>query len=373
MEDVEVSADGNILIPKIDCVSEISYEAVSLEQNNENVRGKRNRAFTLSSVILHAKGSKREYVILGFGLATIISVTIVVAVLSSTGALQKETKDDIQSFNSILSANNFVEESMAPSESVGYIRSLLPTTLDLDLSDGELCLENSNCWNKICAREFGTLESNLICCPSSTQINSEYYCTEMTAGTRCVSNDMCASQHCDPVNQECALKKVAEPCRSNIECIHGTCAMAYMWTTNNLCCPTSDDNIVDDTDGKLYCAGMEIDAPCLNTEMCNGDNICLDGFCRVRTSQPVHSPTLLPVPTVLPISGPTYAPTYNPTKDPSGEPTYYPTRDPTMSPTGDPTMSPTDGYCGDYFSACSEDNDCCDLACINLLLVKFCF
>jgi len=101
-----VTADENALTPRSDGVSELSKEFESLGQSNKIIQRKINRC------------NNSPYVKLGIGLASVISITVIVAILSSLDALQKETKDDIQSYNSVLSADSFVKESLAPSETL---------------------------------------------------------------------------------------------------------------------------------------------------------------------------------------------------------------------------------------------------------------
>lgn len=68
--------------------------------------------------------------------------------------------------------------------------------------NGSPCNQNNDCQNNACGRQTAANDAPLICCPSGStdRYGNNNYCTQMSNGSECWFDSMCASGYCQGSN-----------------------------------------------------------------------------------------------------------------------------------------------------------------------------
>jgi len=106
-----------------------------------------------------------------------------------------------------------------------------------------------------------------------SSVRSAYYCTGLSAGEACSTNEMCVSDVCvDNVCMEDAQDSL-EPCDEDEDCSGLACGLqTWTATSSRVCCPTnttvSNDRPDNSYYSETYCTGQATFDPCGSDDMC---------------------------------------------------------------------------------------------------------
>jgi len=155
------------------------------------------------------------------------------------------------------------------------------------------------CENAACGRSTYVDDAPTICCPGdatvylntpSVSYRSAYYCTGLSVGQACGSNDMCVSDIC--VGNVCLeeAQDSLEPCDEDEDCSGLACGL-QTWTTTSsrVCCPTNTTVSNDRPDSsyysETYCTGQA------TLDSCGSDDMCENAACG-RSTYVDDAPTI---------------------------------------------------------------------------------
>jgi len=140
---------------------------------------------------------------------------------------------------------------------------------------------NYECENQVCGRATAEEGAALVCCPSGTTITygGYDYCTKMTVGATCWTDDMCETGKCkgngggmQKGTCSSTTKAAGESCESNYECANQACGRPTAAEGAEIvCCPSGTTTTYAGYD---YCKGMTQGATCWS------DAMCQSGFCK---------------------------------------------------------------------------------------------
>eukprot|EP00580_Thalassiosira_gravida_P020737 CAMPEP_0201680388 /NCGR_PEP_ID=MMETSP0494-20130426/50573_1 /ASSEMBLY_ACC=CAM_ASM_000839 /TAXON_ID=420259 /ORGANISM="Thalassiosira gravida, Strain GMp14c1" /LENGTH=757 /DNA_ID=CAMNT_0048164107 /DNA_START=106 /DNA_END=2379 /DNA_ORIENTATION=- len=146
----------------------------------------------------------------------------------------------------------------------------------------QACGNDDMCENAACGGATYVDDAPTICCPGSatvyldtpgSSVRSAYYCTGLSAGEACSTNEMCVSDVCvDNVCMEDAQDSL-EPCDEDEDCSGLACGLqTWTATSSRVCCPTNTTVDSDRPDSsyysETYCTGQATFDPCGSDDMC---------------------------------------------------------------------------------------------------------
>jgi hypothetical protein len=202
-------------------------------------------------------------------------------------------------------------------------RSFLTSDFCTDQPVGAPCGSDNMCTeSSVCGRESYTTSANSVCCRGGRKVNllrpgdsfaSDHFCTDLSLGEACGSNDMCKSAAC--VNGLCVEGIQTgllplEACANHAMCVNSACGrQTYTTDPHRVCCPSGNTVKYLEPNSKFlmatFCTDQPIGAVCGNDDMCstidNGaacalssysspaQNVCCPGGAKVRMIEPGSS------------------------------------------------------------------------------------
>ena len=147
-----------------------------------------------------------------------------------------------------------------------------------EMSEGSICATDTMCANGACGYKVAGASDRTCCSSGHTVKHVVDYCTEMPNGSSCWLDTMCSSNYCrgnDGGGEKgtCSTTELPDgkTCSTDGQCKNNACGRKEAGADNLICCPSG--NLIHYA-GYDYCTEMP------NGNSCWKDDMCSSNYCR---------------------------------------------------------------------------------------------